>query len=348
MWIQFRISIAILVTFAGAHAQELERVNRIDVPATDRSVKIEGHGFFAAWVTDAEIVSYGLDGQLKRTDVISSEVKWNKKWFDSVGDWSVSKSTSRLALVTRQKGVTVLSCDEGMSIFAATDEMLGKKTGSQPFYPRCVALSPNEGRLVVSNISTHFGNNAFLFSEDFNEVERVIGIDALPRKMRISSNGNHLVTLADFDVLNVRDIQKNTDVYFEGKRIEKPRDFTGFEDGPFYSNAFHDGDKLLIFSRDNSWATGVIKLLFLDSKKTVTFDGLNAHIAMDVDFENKRIAVAGTSKNISIFDFDGKKIIELKNATEQHSNGIEFSPSGDKILTFNRDSIWIFKITQKQ
>lgn len=28
MWIQFRISIAILVTFAGAHAQELERVRR--------------------------------------------------------------------------------------------------------------------------------------------------------------------------------------------------------------------------------------------------------------------------------------------------------------------------------
>jgi len=332
-----------------AVAQQIEQSSRIDIPSVTSTEGFDSNRYFAEWLNDTEVVSFTRDQKLSRVNATTKEVIWSRDWLDGVSDSAVCPSQMRIGLISQDdRQVVLVNATDGSTVLTKQSDQLGKQSGASSFLPSQIALHPKNGSVLISDFSTHFGNNAYLFSPKLDGIVKKIGVDSMPREISFSANSDRLTILADFDVLNVRDINKNADVYFAGKRFEKPRDsITSVIDAPFFSNAHQDGQNILVYSRDNSWATGQIFVHRLDNKSTIEFDGLNGHIVMDVDFANSRIAVSGTSKNISLFDFDGKKLAELSNATGKRNLRIRFSPNGEKLLICNSDAIWTFEIKPK-
>lgn len=352
MRIHWLILIFALLAWDSVAAQQIERFSRIDIPLTQRSEQFGRNEIFAEWLNDAEIVAFTRDWRLSRVDVTTKKTKWSQKWLDGVSDSAVCRSQMRIGLICKndllKSKVVLVDATDGSTIVTKDSDQLAKQSETPFLLPSQIAFHPKNGSVLISNFSTHFGNNAYLFAPKLDAINKRIGVDSMPDEITFTANGDRLTILADFDVLNIRNINKNADVYFAGKRYEKPRDsITSVGDAPFFSNAFHDGENLLVYSRDNSWATGRVFVHRLDDKTTIEFDGLNGHIVMDVDFVNKRIAVSGTSKDICLFDFDGKKLAELTNPTGKRNFRLRFSPNGEKLLICNWDAIWVFNIQTK-
>ena len=358
-WTLYRLSgmricwLTLIVASLALHpatAQRIEHFSRIDIPLTKRSAQFGNNEIFAEWLNDVEIVSYTRDWRLARVDVSTKEKKWSRKWLDGVSDFSVCASQMRIALICKsdllkETKVVLVHTTDGSSILSTDSRKLSELADTQFFLPTQIAIHPKNGSVLISNFSTHFGDNAYLFNNKLDRIDRRIGVDSMPGEISFTENADRLTILADFDVLNIRDISKNSDIYFAGKRYKKPRtSITSVVDAPFFSNAYHDGENMLVYSRDNSWATGRIFVHELDKKTKNEFDGLNGHIVMDVDFANKRIAASGTSKDISLFDFNGNKLAELTNATGKRNFNLRFSPDGKKLLICNSNAIWIFAI----
>jgi WD40 repeat protein len=81
--------------------------------------------------------------------------------------------------------------------------------------------------------------------------------------------------------------------------------------------------------------------------KVQSFDGLNGHIELDVSFSTRRIALTGTSTDLTVLDFDGNVLAHKKNATMQRNLSVEFSPSADRILVGSWDNtLSVFSIRE--
>ena len=225
---------------------------------------------------------------------------------------------------------------------------MADKIGIDHCLPCDIAIHPKDGRLLVVDFSLHFGSNAYLFSPNFKTAEKTVDVDATPRNVSFSKDGDSLVVIAELDVLNVRNVTENSDTFFTGKRFKKPSKSCSVPiDAPFYSSAFFDGNTTLAFARDNSWSTGKITIQQLDTENRTTFDALNGHIVMDVNFEKEWILVSGTSTDVCLFNFDGTKLAQLDNANGGRNFGIKFSPAGNRCLVFNRNSISVIDIKPK-
>jgi WD40 repeat protein len=75
------------------------------------------------------------------------------------------------------------------------------------------------------------------------------------------------------------------------------------------------------------------------------FDARNGHIEMDVDFQHERIALTGTSTNITLLSFAGEELVHLENAMPDRNACIEFSPSGDRLIVGCFDgTVAVFKL----
>ena len=335
-----------------AIAQSIEQLQRIDGPAAEIKDEYDYRLNFAEWINDSEIVTFTRDFQLSRIDIATKKKAWSRSWKNEICDFCVSQS-GMIGLVSNgdRTGPSVILVDatDGSTALSKTSDELAKLSGLPFFIPSRITIHPVNGQVLVSNFSTHFWDNAYIFDPKLNSVEKRLGIDSTPKKIAFTRNGERLTILADTDVLNVRSVEQNADVFFAGKRISEPRKGISFTiDAPVYSNAIHDGRDLIVYSRDNSWGTGSIYIHRLSTKKTIEFDGLNGHIVMDVDFANERIAVSGTSKDIVIFDFSGNRIAKAKNPTGERYFQLRYSPNGGKLMVCNdEDHVWIFAITEQ-
>ena len=183
-----------------------------------------------------------------------------------------------------------------------------------------------DGRLIVCNFSGAYGSNGYVLDSKYKKHVATIAIDPHPKELSLSSGGKRLAVIADADVLCITDLVTTKELFFTGKRIRKdPSSVTGVIDAPFYSHLRHDGKNTVVCTRDNSWSTGEVEIYDMATKKKIKeFDAHNGHIEMDVDFEQSRIALTGTSHGLMLMDFEGKVIASLKNATEQRNVCVEF------------------------
>ena len=358
MRIHWLILIFVMVLGGSTAAQKIEYSSRIDIPLTGRSEKFVRNEVFADWLSNTDIVAFTRDWRLSRVNVNTKEIKWTRKWLHRVSGYAVCSSCQRVGLICDKSSddinellnpsVVLINAKDGSTFVNKDINQLAKITGGEFSNPSQIAINPKNCNVLISRFSTHFGNNAFIFSPNLDELQTKVGVDAMPSEIAFTHNGERLTVLADFDVLNIREVKNNKDIYFEGKRIEQPRNtFTSVVDAPFFSSAFHDGKNLVVYSRDNSWFMGRVFVNRLDNKSKIEFDGLHGHIVMDVDFEKSHIAITGTSKDIFLFDFDGKKLAELKNPTGRRNFGLRFSPNGERLLVCNWNAIWVFNIKAK-
>ena len=322
----------------SANGQDSSLVFRIGEPLRDHEVAWAGRIDFASWVDDEQIV-YSSRGDVTCISTKTSRVQWVVRNVGEICDWSISRGTKRLAILGDNYAISVINCSSGKAIFTADRTRMAKILGQDYVLPTRIAIAPIDGRLFLNSFSTYYGRNAYILDPSYTKVLSTFEVDASPRKLSVSQNGLRAAVIADDEVLCVRDLVGDRDVFFQGKRIkEKPVSHSGSIDTPFFSHLRDSGGDDLIYALDNSWETGEVFVYNLKTKKVHTFDGLNGHIELDVSFSTRRLALTGTSTDLTVLDFDGNVIAHKKNATMLRNSSIEFSPSADRILIGSWDN----------
>jgi WD40 repeat protein len=322
----------------SALSADINLVFRQGEPIQDREAAWEGHIEFASWIDD-EIIVYLSRGHVTCISTRDSDVKWTVKDVGKISDWSVSRKTKRLAILGDNNTTSVIDCNDGKTIFTADRSRMARILGLDFALPSRIAMAPNDGRLVLCTFSTFHGRNGYVLDPSYTTVISSFDVDASPNELSLSPNGRRAAVIADDAVLCVRDLVEDRDVFFRGTRIkEKPDSLTATIDAPFFSHLRDGGGDHLIYTLDNSWATGKVFVHNLKTNKINSVDGRNGHIELDVSFSTGRIALTGTSTDLTVLDFDGTVIAHQKNATMQRNSSLEFSPSGDRILVASWDN----------
>jgi WD40 repeat protein len=146
----------------------------------------------------------------------------------------------------------------------------------------------------------------------------------------------------------LHDLTTDRDVFFRGQRIAKePKSLTITIDAPFFSHLRDSGSDTIVYTLDNSWATGSVYIHNISTKATKSFDARSGHIELDVSFPKRRIALTGTSTDLTVLDFDGKQVAHTTKATLQRNYSVEFSPDGERVLVVSGDNtLSIFSIAE--
>lgn len=311
---------------------ELELGFRHAVAIKDPKAKWPARIGYASWVDDERIVCWSQD-DVSCVSTKTGKVEWVVRDVGRLTDWSVSRDTKRLAILGENFTTSVIDCASGKVIFRADPVRISQILGLRFTVLTRLTFVPNDGRLLVCTYSEFYSRNAYLLDAEYQKPLKSFNMDVSPREVTASPKGNRVAVIADEEVLCVRDLRTNRDVFFRGKRImEKPDKNVSAIDAPFYSHIRDSGQDMLIYTRDNSWATGKVFVHNLKTKQTNSFDGRNGHIELDVSFPKRQMVVTGTSTDLTVFDFNGKVIAHKKKATSKRNSAVEYSPAGDRIL----------------
>jgi len=340
-------------------AASFRLVRRYGEPIKDRQKATAGRILFASWIDDDSIVFNSDAGRIVRLSMKSAKIKWSIDDVKEIQDWSVSRGASRLAYLAKGR-VYVVDCKDGSRIVELSGGDLARIMGIDSVDPCCLALSPKNGQLIVCNNSYSYGRNAYVLDPSYRKILRTCDTDAYPHDISLSRVGRYVSVIADKNVLNVRDVTKNCDVFFRGHRILidpktlwNPKTMTGSVppielviDAPYFSHIRYDGRRTVVYSRDGGLsANGEVFVRDLCSRQVNNFDAGNGHIEMDVDFRSRRIILTGTSRNLTLVDFAGKKLAHATAVTMQGNLCVEFSPSGHYVLVGSWDNtLSVYKI----
>tara|TARA_R110002111_G_scaffold1157_1_gene8149 strand:- start:3517 stop:4569 length:1053 start_codon:yes stop_codon:yes gene_type:complete len=341
---------ALLLAFLtlSAAGADIDLIFRHGEPIKDPKAAWAGHIEYASWIDDERIV-YWSRGDVTCISTKTRQIQWVVRGVGKISDWSVSRDMKRLAILAENDTTSVIDCNSGKVIFTANRTRMSKMLGLDFTIPSRLAFVHNDGRLIICMFSTFYGRNAYILDASYEKTLTSFDIDALPRNISVSPEGSRVAVIAKDDVLCVRDLHSNRDVFFRGKRItEKPDTLTSAIDAPFYSHFRDSGRELLIYTLDNSWATGKVFVHNIKTTKINSFDGRNGHIELDVSFPTRQLVVTGTSTDLTVLDFDGHVITHKKNVTTQRNASVEFSPLADRILVGSWDNtLSVFSITEK-
>lgn len=330
----FLLITALLIVFLNLSAAgaELELVFRHVVAIKDPEAKWPARIDYASWVDDERIVCWSQDDVLC-VSTKTGKVEWAVRDVGRLTDWSVSRDTKRLAILSENFTTSVIDCTSGKIIFKADPVRISQILGLRFTVLTRLAFVPNDGRLLVGTYSEFYSRNAYLLDAEYNKPLKSFEMDVSPTEITASPEGNRVAVIADEEVLCVRDLGSNRDVFFRGKRImEKPNKTVSAIDAPFFSHIRDSGADMLIYTIDNSWATGQVFVHNLKTKQTNSFDARNGHIELDVAFPKRQLVVTGTSTDLTVFDFEGQVIAHKKKATRERNSAVEYSPAGDRIL----------------
>lgn len=317
---------------------------------------------FASWLDENTLV-YSANGRVVCYDLKGQREKWALEdvFPDSI---SVDPGSMRIGIhqsepnmwfppekqAPREERFLIVDATNGKSLLRADKAQLRGLSKRNLFHPTEVAVVPNSGDLIVASFTTYFGPFARVVQKDSLIVKRSLSIDAMVRELTISPGGRYVTIVADGDVICIREVATDREVYFRGKRVlVKPKSMTGTTDIPRVSHARFDGDKTLIHTVDDSWSTGDVRVTDIKSGKSSRFDARNGYIEMDIDFKRKQIALTGTSENLTVLRFDGTEVAELKKATGARNGCVAFSPFGKRIAVGCYDrTVSVFRIAVKK
>jgi WD40 repeat protein len=185
-----------------------------------------------------------------------------------------------------------------------------------------------------------YGSNTILLNWKTAKLICRIKSDGDISDMSASENGKYITTHSSSRI-RIWDISKKLEIFKtgDGKRVAI--------DVPFISNSAFDGKNTLVYSIDNSWATGTIHIHDTGTNKEIAcFNSMNGHLAMDINFNDSIIALSGTSKHLILADFQGRDIAHQTNASNSRIHTVNFSPDGSRIaIGGEAGTLIIFKIT---
>jgi hypothetical protein len=145
----------------------LKLVYRHGEPIADRNAGWNGHVDFASWVDEKHVVFASRSGDIVCIALDNGELKWSLDNAKEIEDWSVSRKTKRLGyrvgdlFIDGILSISVVDCTNGKRLLTADHEWLERVLRVDSPIPRCLALSPNDGRLILCKSSAYYGRNGY-------------------------------------------------------------------------------------------------------------------------------------------------------------------------------------------
>lgn len=326
-----KIITVLLFATTIASAADLEPVVVIGTPVADRAEAWKDHVNFVAWIDDDTMVFAGESGFIKCYSVREKSERWAKTIDAKIRQ--LDAGNGRLFLLDAGDTVHVLAAAKGETVKRLGRKDLEAIAGADFLIPNNLAWVPGRNALMVSMAAEGYGDNSFLLDgESFKLLGRV-GSDGFVTDVCVTRDGSHVVARSHADTIRIWSMGEAREVFKMGKG-------KGIViDGEFISNATFDGKGTLVYSVDNSWATGTVHLHDIrQGKEIARFDSRNGHLEMDVDFASSRIALTGTSKELVIVGFDGRPVGARKNASDQRIVAVKFSPDGRRVAVGSWDT----------
>ena len=342
--------VVILLLPWQASAASFKLVHRYGRPIANREAAWNGHVDFASWLDDENVVFASRSGDVTCISLKDDKIQWTAPNVKEFRDWSLSRKTKRLACLAGDDIVSVIDCTNGKSLFNANPQHLARILGLRYAMPYRLAITRDDGRLIVCNFSQSYGRHGYTLDPPYEKVSSTFHVDALPKELSVSPKGGRIAVVADKDVLCVRDIATDGDVFFLGERVTTaPRSLTRTFDVPFFSH-LRDGDSdTIVYTEDNSWGIGRVFVHNIKAKNVKSFPARNGHIELDVSFPARRIVLTGTSADLTLLDFDGKLLAHAEKTALQRNMCVEFSPNGQQVLVGSWDNtLSIFRIDQDE
>ena len=293
----------------------------IGTPESDENAGSNYEFNRAAWITSKTLLHIEPNGRITALAFPDGKAYWTQQLSEPIG--RTHTGDNRILLELKQS-LAVLDSNTGSPISWIKPEHIMPATDSLPrFTIRTSIWLPSLHTVLVHGVSRENTRHSFLMDpKTFTPSGEFIGDDIQSDKLDGIDNQQryHLYHLHNIPVWP-----------FDGSSSLSPT-LTHEVDAPFVSNVFYDGNRTLIYSVDNSWSTGTIHVCdTLKKQELANFDAGNSHIEMDVDFERSRIAISGTSRNLTISSFAGDTLAHTTNAALQRIMDVNFSPDGSHV-----------------
>jgi WD40 repeat protein len=325
------VAVLLLLVGTAARAAELEPLVVIGTPMPDGAEAWERHVNFVVWLDDHAVAFAGEAGFVKCYDLAKKSERWSKAIDGKIR--RLAAGEGNLFVLDERGTVHMLTAATGERVRQLDAKALATIAGADFVIPKHIAWLPVRNALVLTSFSREDDDNSLVLDgRTFRLIGRAKTGDYL-RGVWPTLDGSHIVTTAGANRIRIWSIEQSREVLSLG-------DDQGIViDGPFVSNAAFDGKSTLVYSVDNSWATGTVRVYDTTQKKEVArFDSRNGHVEMDVDAAWSRIALTGTSEALVLVGLDGRVHATRKDAAEQRIIAVKFSPDGKRVAVGSWDT----------
>ncbi len=290
-----------------------------------RRVGWDGHVEYVQWAGDS-VVCGGRSGFLRYYDPKTKRRMWSAQMQGEIDSLAVASGKDRLYVLTKSQDLL------GDSVIHELRLSDGKKSRKLKIdHPNRIAWFPLAEQLVVTTFSDKYGENGVLFDSRTLKKAATMKCDGFVTE--ITPVGRFIVTLSHQNNIRIWDTKTCKEIFKNGNDEQAPID------APFTSNAMFDGERTLVYTVDNSWATGkVVVHDILADKETASFDSRNGHVVIDVDFAHGQIALTGTSRNLTVVDLSGRVIADKEAVALQRNVSVDFAPDGKQLAIGSWDN----------
>lgn len=309
---------------------DLEPIATIDSPITKVEKIWDGPVEFILWPDSDTVVYARRNGVLNCYSISNKAERWTQEIKVEIRDLALG--TSSFFVLGNDENIRIFNVADGELLNTLVPKQLIALVKSQYWSPIRITTIPGTNQLVIATNTKDYSDNTYVL--DITDVRLLdkLKSEGCVYKMHISSNGGDVVTTTNKNI-RIWSLNQKREIFHLGD------DKSAAIDEPFISDAMFDGEKILIYSIDNSWGKGIIQVFDIVQKKEFgKFGSHNGHVVMDVDWKRKRIALTGNSLHLYVVDFAGNVLAELNNASKERIMVVKFSPDGSKIALGGRDN----------
>jgi len=333
-------AIIILLGHSACAAEELVKDAAFFVPAMKNLAGQSPRVDFVHWVRD-DVICCGHPGFAHRYNLATRRLIWSAPAGNPSQRGSVAVSNKRLYAMGSNGALQAFALANGQHEWSATPTQLAQRAGMASLNPTHIGFIPGTNRLLITAFAKEYGPNGYLFDGALQKVGQV-KTDGFVAQITTDPTGRFIVTLSITNNIRIWDTKTSKEIFkFEEDRNELVMD------APFFSNAQFDGHRTLVYTEDNSWATGTVFVHdIVDNKELAHFDSRHGHVVMDVDFPHQHIAVAGTNRRLMVLDFAGKVVADQETISPDRNMAVAFSENGERLAVGSQDgSLRVFRLT---
>jgi WD40 repeat protein len=325
------LAVLILIPATLAFSVELKPLTVIGSPLKDRKEAWPGHIDFLVWLDDDTLVHGGEAGFIKCHRLAPTKSVWTRKFKAKID--SIDAGGGSIFVLVADETLHALDPATGSSTRQITAEALAKSARKEYLFPGKLTWISRGNRLLIATSADNYGYHGYLLSARTFALAGRTRMDGEAPDIASTKDGRYFVSRTRRTIRIWSDAAKREVLKLGGR---SKRDAGGFHD-PFFSNALFDGKNTLLYSVDyGSSAVHVYDTKY--RKERARFSSRNGHLEMDADFKASRIALTGTSQNLTLVDFSGKVLAERQKVAVQRIISAKFSPSGKRLAVGSWDN----------